>query len=128
VIELALDDGYGLSLVPTPWSEEGAQGAGIPSLRQLGHDEGAGGRGRGMNGTHRSDGIWIATGPGAESLPGPDRLDRVAPWLADAMGLAWESSTSEAGGDPNSGREAAPYDDEEEAMVAERLRALGYLE
>jgi hypothetical protein len=37
------------------------------------------------------------------------------------MGLAW--TTPEG-----AGRKAVAYDDEEEAMVAERLRALGYLE
>jgi predicted AlkP superfamily phosphohydrolase/phosphomutase len=127
VVELALDDGYGLSLVPTPWSEGGVQGAGIPSLRVLAEADGAGGRGRGMNGTHRSDGIWIATGPGADAAEPPVRLDRVAPWLADAMGLAWDDSRSAIGG-PGSGRQAVAYEDAEEAMVAERLRALGYLE
>jgi predicted AlkP superfamily phosphohydrolase/phosphomutase len=127
VIELALDDGYGLSLVPTPWAEGGVQGAGIASLRVLGSHESAGGRGRGMNGTHRSDGIWIATGPGADAREAPTRLDRVAPWLAGAMGLAWNDSGATTDG-PGSERDAVAYDDEEEAMVAERLRALGYLE
>jgi predicted AlkP superfamily phosphohydrolase/phosphomutase len=127
VIELALDDGYGLSLVPTPWAEGGDQGSGIPSLRVLASHESAGGRGRGMNGTHRSDGIWIATGPGADTREAPTRLDRVAPWLAHAMGLAWEDSEAGSAG-LGSGRDAVVYDEEEEAMVAERLRALGYLE
>jgi predicted AlkP superfamily phosphohydrolase/phosphomutase len=127
VIELALDAGYGLSLVPTPWAEGGAQGAGIPAVRVLGKDETAGGRGRGMNGTHRSDGIWIATGPGADRFDAPSRLERVAPWLARAMGLAWDGSQP-ATQAPGSGRDGVTYDDEEEAMVAERLRALGYLE
>ncbi len=121
VVELALDAGYGLSLVPTPWSEGGEQGVGIPSLRILGPNETAGGRGRGMNGTHRSEGIWIAVGPGAQSREAPARLTQVAAWLAEAMGLAWTSPD-------DTRREAVPYDDEEEAMVAERLRALGYLD
>ncbi len=121
VVELALDAGYGLSLVPTPWSEGGDQGAGIPSLRILAADDSAGGRGRGMNGTHRNEGIWITTGPGALERDAPERLSQAAPWLAEAMGLAWTST-------PTSGRDFVAYDDEEEAMVAERLRALGYLE
>ncbi|MFK7895456.1 MAG: alkaline phosphatase family protein [Myxococcota bacterium] len=140
LVELALDEGHGLSLVPTPWAEGGAQGEGIPALRTLGSEAYGGGRGRGMNGTHRSEGIWIATGPGADQQPAPERLARVAPWLANAMGLAWveRGSTSEArgrndarddaGGGPPAGRESQPYSEEEEAMVAERLRALGYLE
>jgi predicted AlkP superfamily phosphohydrolase/phosphomutase len=136
VVELALDAGHGLSLVPTPWAEGGPQGEGIPALRILDAGAYGGGRGRGMNGTHRSDGIWIATGPGAGQRPAPSRLSRVAPWLAHAMGLAWadggsdEAGTDEAPGGPGSGsgRENQPYSEEEEAMVAERLRALGYLE
>lgn len=127
VFELALDAGYGLSLVATPWADGGRQGAGIPSVARIEASDGAGGRGRGMNGTHRGCGIWIASGPGAESLAPPERLARVAPWLARAMGLAWDAP-HDASPDAASRREAVAYDDEEEAMVAERLRALGYLE
>ncbi len=126
VIELALDGRHGLSLVPTPWSEGGRQGAGIPSVRVLETADHAGGRGRGMNGTHRNDGIWIASADAHRALPpAPTRLSRVAPWLASAMGLAWEAS-----GEEDACRDANPvaYDDDEEQMVAERLRALGYLE
>jgi hypothetical protein len=41
------------------------------------------------------------------------------------MGLAWDAS-----GEEDALRDANPvaYDDDEEQMVAERLRALGYLE
>jgi predicted AlkP superfamily phosphohydrolase/phosphomutase len=137
VLELALDAGYGLSLVPTPWAEGGAQGEGIDSIRTLDRETLGGGRGRGMNGTHRSDGIWIASrAEGADEAGGskgappqapPTRLDRVAPWLARAMGLAWDTPDQEVRGD-RSAREAIDYDADEEAMVAERLRALGYLE
>jgi len=154
VLELALDGGHGLSLVPTPWSEGGAQGEGIPAIRCLPPEAWGGGRGRGMNGTHRSDGIWIATaagtaaGVGARSgagrgagsegsagaglSPPPASLVDVAPWLARAMGLAW-AAPDEAAGDAATGSDgttgpAVEYDAEEEAMVAERLRALGYLE
>ncbi len=137
VIELALDRGYGLSLVPTPWAEGGVQGAGIPSVRQLGPSELAGGRGRGMNGTHRNAGIWIAVGPTLP--PPPGGLVGVAPWLAATMGLAWPTAEPDRHGSEGDeariacehveGDEARiDYDDAEEAMVAERLRALGYLE
>ena len=80
-----------------------------------------------MNGTHRSLGIWIAVGPGSRTLGVPERLQEVAPWLARAMGLAWDAPPTAKRGS-GSGRDAVAYDDEEEAMVAERLRALGYLE
>ncbi|MBY0395701.1 MAG: alkaline phosphatase family protein, partial [Thermoleophilia bacterium] len=65
VLELALDQGHGLSLVPTPWSLGGRDGEGIPSVRTLAPDEFAGGRGRGMNGTHRGQGIFIDCGAGS---------------------------------------------------------------
>jgi predicted AlkP superfamily phosphohydrolase/phosphomutase len=127
VVELALDSGHGLSLVPTPWSEGGSQGEGIPSVRVLPPEACAGGRGRGMNGTHRSRGIWIATGRGTEGTRAPSNLAGVAPWLARVMGLAWAPPIG-ARADVEGGRLAIAYDEEEEAMVAERLRALGYLE
>ena len=75
-----------------------------------------------MNGTHRQNGIWICSDPPDADGP-PSRLGAVAPWLAGAMGLAWEGLDTSAGAhDPQA------YDEDEEAMVAERLRALGYLE
>jgi hypothetical protein len=87
-----------------------------------------------MNGTHRSHGIWIATEAGAAAAPAPPpaSLVDVAPWLARSMGLAW-AAPDEADGDAATGSDgttgpAVEYDAEEEAMVAERLRALGYLE
>jgi predicted AlkP superfamily phosphohydrolase/phosphomutase len=122
VIELALDGGYGLSLVPTPWSDPR-----VGSVRSLRDDELAGGRGRGMNGTHRPAGVWIATGAAADWLDpssGPS-LDVVAPALARALGLP--DQREDDGGD----MDAIPrsvYTAEEEARVAARLRALGYLE
>ena len=121
VVELALDGGYGLSLVPTPWAEGGGQGAGIPALRTLAIEDAAGGRGRGMNGTHRNEGIWISVGPGTQDQEAPARLTQAAPWIARAMGLDWTSSES-------TGQEPVAYQESEQAMVAERLRALGYLE
>lgn len=135
IFELALDAGHGLSLVPTPWTsaehvrgQSGASGH-MASVRTLDPAEYAGGRGRGMNGTHRRNGIWIAR-PAARGAALPDappaRLSQVAPWLAEAMGLAWETGLEHTSGDPDGGDFA--YDAEEEDMVAERLRALGYLE
>ena len=128
ILELALDDGHGLSLVPTPWAEGGAQGAGIPSVRVLDPVDHAGGRGRGMNGTHRNAGIWVADATDRDAPAAPSRLTGVAPWLAEAMGLAWKAPNSGLREETSDGPPAVAYDDEEEAMVAERLRALGYLE
>jgi len=121
VVELALDAGYGLSLVQTPWN------SGEPeSVRTLGDDELGGGRGRGMNGTHRPDGLWLATGPGARELVtgAAPALADVAPALMRAMGVPWDDDRRAAA----RGRERVDYTPEEEALVAERLRDLGYLE
>jgi predicted AlkP superfamily phosphohydrolase/phosphomutase len=121
VVELGLDAGYGLSLVSTPWHapETG-------SLRRLDSFEYGGGRGRGMNGTHRPDGIWLACGEGAAPLPtdATPRLEDVAPTLLAALGVAWDGALD---GDVLGGPPRA-YDAEEEALVAQRLRRLGYLE
>jgi predicted AlkP superfamily phosphohydrolase/phosphomutase len=120
VIEAADDSGYGLSFVPTPWADP-ASG----SLRTLGSDELGGGRGRGMNGTHRPDGIWIAAGPGlrAEAHVGRMNIESVAPTLLALRGLRLDSDAGSTGASVN----AEPYSAEEEAIVAARLRALGYL-
>jgi predicted AlkP superfamily phosphohydrolase/phosphomutase len=119
VLELAEDEGYGLSLVTTPWQDRESA-----SVRRLADYELGGGRGRGMNGTHRRDGIWIAHGegglaPGAAAHPA---LRDAAPTLLAAMGIPSESEGAPAPPGPR------PYTPEEEAQVAARLRALGYLE
>jgi predicted AlkP superfamily phosphohydrolase/phosphomutase len=121
VVELALDQGYGLSLVATPWSDPD-----VASLRTLGADELAGGRGRGMNGVHRPDGVFLATGRGAGALPLPASIEQVAPALLAAMGVAPDAPADTG---PGAGPPAArPYSEAEERIVAERLRHLGYLE
>ncbi len=116
VVELGLDAGYGLSLVPTRWSDASRSAVRVREGEAL-----AGGRGSGMNGTHRPDGVLLATGPGSEALAGVRALSQLAPACLRAMGVAW------ADGDAVTGRRA-PYTDEEAAEVAARLRALGYLE
>ncbi len=124
VVELAEDGGYPLVVVPTPWSADRPD-----PVRLLAEDELAGGRGRGTNGTHRRHGIWIADAHGAAPwtrLPEPAHLCSVAPALAAALGLAWERREGDASG-MDSGRRL-DYTAEEEEAVANRLRALGYLE
>jgi hypothetical protein len=121
VVELALDAGYGLSLVQTPWSNRK-----VESVRTLEPGEFSGGRGRGMNGTHRPLGAWIATGAGARNLddtPEPS-LEDIAPTLMRAMGVSWDD---EFDGTARFSERMA-YTADEEAIIAERLRDLGYLE
>ena len=82
-----------------------------------------------MNGTHRPDGVWIAHGERAVAPAGAGHphLRDVAPTLLAALGVAWESPG--AGPDGSDGqRERLAYSEAEEALVAQRLRALGYLE
>jgi hypothetical protein len=121
VVELALDAGYGLSLVPTPWDS-----AFTGSLRTLEPGELAGGRGRGMNGTHRPEGVLLAVGEGAQALQadGAVRLEDVAPTLLAALGVEPDPSLDgvSLAGPPRA------YGPEEERLVADRLRRLGYLE
>ena len=118
VVELASDAGYGLSLVPTPWTRGDDSSVTTLSDHELG-----GGRGRGMNGTHRQDGVWIAHGVGARAPRDAEhpRLSDAAPALLAALGLAWDANDAAA-------PRPSPYSAEEEAQVAARLRALGYLE
>jgi hypothetical protein len=116
VVELGLDAGYGLSLAPTP--RAGTTGA----VTLLSGPELAGGRGRGMNGTHRPEGVWIEHGTGAPAFPaGQAALADASAAILRAMGVA----PGAAGAGP-----AAPraYTRAEQAIVAERLRRLGYLE
>lgn len=114
VFELALEDGYAHSLVATPWERPG-----LGSLRTLLADEFAGGRGRGMNGTHRSDGIWLDATGAAER---PTGIADVASAVLRVLGLDARPGNGERQ------RPALSYSAEEEARVANRLRALGYLE
>jgi predicted AlkP superfamily phosphohydrolase/phosphomutase len=118
VLELGHERGYLHSLVATRWDRP-ANGA----LRTLEDDEVGGGRGRGMNGTHRRNGIWLATQPTSER---PASIVQVAAVVLRALGIE-----ADAAGDADTGGRSVasvPYSAEEEALVAARLRALGYLE
>lgn len=120
VFELALENGYAHSIVATPWDR-----AALAASRTLEAHELAGGRGRGMNGTHRRDGVWIAAGGDASwRRAAPASIEAVAARALEALDLA---DVADAGADgPDSA--PLPYSAEEEARVAARLRALGYLE
>jgi predicted AlkP superfamily phosphohydrolase/phosphomutase len=118
VVELAERDGYGLALVPTPWRE----GAG-PSVRRLGDAELAGGKGRGMNGVHTPDGIWIQTGTEVRGALGSASIVDTAPTLLRAMGIGFETLDGGA-----FGTASRAYSPAEEALATEQLRRLGYLE
>ena len=81
-----------------------------------------------MNGTHRPDGIFVAIGDDPEGVASEAAtrsrlgLADVAPTLLRIMDVRGEGDASATL------PERLDYTDEEDAMVAERLRALGYLE
>jgi predicted AlkP superfamily phosphohydrolase/phosphomutase len=122
VVELALEDGYAHSLVPTPWGD----GSPPEPVRTLEDDELAGGRGRGMNGTHRPEGILIAAGGdlGPVAAGAPASIVDVAPTVLNALGIESEAIFD---GIPLQPVPVA-YTPEQEERVAARLRSLGYLE
>jgi predicted AlkP superfamily phosphohydrolase/phosphomutase len=136
LLELADVDGYSPSCLRSP-------GPG-PALRRLPSSEHGAGKGGGMNGAHRRDGLFVLAGSGVRSageLPAADIVD-VLPTLLALTGvpvpagldghpmkaaLATPPSFApepvrERGGPPR------PYGEGEEADVAARLMALGYLE
>ncbi len=116
VLELAAPGGYGLALVPTPWSESGA------SVRTLAAGELAGGKGRGLNGVHTREGVWIHAGAGApRGALAPARIPDAAPTILAALGLPFEALDGAA-------LTRRAYTAEEEARVARQLRRIGYLE
>jgi predicted AlkP superfamily phosphohydrolase/phosphomutase len=131
LLELALEDGYSQVCLPTTPDVRA-------SVRRLRRDEFVGGKGGGMNGSHRPEGVWVLAGAGI--TPGPwqdaDIVD-VAPTVMHLAGLpigAWMDGTLLPGvaGVPDvaaalgdwSVPPAAPSADGE---VWRRLAGLGYL-
>ena len=121
VVELGTEAGYALSLVATPW-------AGAPeAVRWLEAHELAGGRGRGMNGTHRAEGVWIACDPHATDVQAPASMMETHARVLAAMGLSLTVGPADGPGSGTSG-ETGAYTEEEQDEIRERLRRLGYLE
>ena len=135
LLELAAVDGYSASCLRSP-------GPG-PALRRLRPEEHGGGKGRGMNGAHRREGLFVLAGAGvrpAGALPAADIVD-VLPTLLSLAGLpvpdgldgapiaAALADAPRGGPDPVRAIPVErPFDDDESADVADRLAALGYLE
>jgi predicted AlkP superfamily phosphohydrolase/phosphomutase len=118
VIELGLEAGYALSLVATPWQEE------PEPVRTLADHECAGGRGRGMNGTHRPEGVWVEWPSPKAPLAPPGSIVETHERVLRALGLGDVPSA----GDATAPEPRAPYDDADEAEIRDRLKRLGYLE
>jgi len=141
ILDLELRDGYSYSCL----SSLGGQ---RPAIRKLSRQECAGGRGRGLNGTHRHDGLFVAS---AGIFPGIGRIDGVgiadlAPTLLALLGIEipgfMDGRVVEAmlregivvrragavASDEGPPQGERPYDAAEERDVARRLAALGYLD
>lgn len=125
ILELALENGYS----HTPLRARGG-----PSFRRLAPSEYLGGKERGMNGTHRDPGVLFLSEPASIQGAG---LQDIAPTVLAAMavpappmeGRALLGDLPGAGATPsNFTAQPSPYTPEEEALIEERLRALGYFE
>ncbi len=132
VIELALEDGYSFPCLPTAPSE-------TRSVRRLERREHVAGKGGGMNGSHRAEGLWVLAGRGVHPMPhtGASIVD-VAPSILHLAGLAVPSwmdgrvlpgiSGPVAIADDDPAFPVTEPADDHEAELRRRLHALGYLE
>ena len=124
IIEAALEAGYSPSCLRSA--------PGGPAFRRIRPDEALGGKEQGMNGTHRDTGILLLSEPSASASA--SLLDIAPTVLAclEVAGPAMEGHSllgptkNQSAGDRD--RLMVPYTEEEEAIVAERMRALGYFE
>lgn len=123
ILELALENGYSYSCL---------RSRGGPAFRRVGPEEYFGGKERGMTGNHRCAGVLFLSEP--VSAETASLLD-IAPTVLAKLGvtgppmegrplLGTEYGVKEMSTD----RAEQPCTPEEEAVIAERLRALGYLE
>ncbi|MBX3178878.1 MAG: alkaline phosphatase family protein [Candidatus Hydrogenedentes bacterium] len=124
VLELALEDGYSHSCLRSA--------PGGPAFRRIRPEEAIGGKERGMNGTHRDPGVLLLSSPVAAKSAS---LADIAPTVLSVLGascppldgrpLIGAAAAGDAAARP---AWAAPYTPEEEAIIATRMRALGYFE
>jgi predicted AlkP superfamily phosphohydrolase/phosphomutase len=123
VLELALEDGYSHSCL---------RSRGGPAFRRIRQDEVFGGKERGMTGNHRPTGVLFLSKPTPASGA---RLEDIAPTILAELGVPGPpmDGTSllepEAGrADATNGRSEKSYTPEQEQIIEDRLRGLGYLE
>jgi predicted AlkP superfamily phosphohydrolase/phosphomutase len=136
LLELAATAGYSPSCLRSAGSG--------PALRRLAPAEHGAGRGRGLNGAHRRDGMFLFSGPGvrAAGAGAPAEIVDILPTLLALGGLGlplgldgapiasvlerptiWEPDPL-----PETRRPPRPYGEVESHEIAARLESLGYLE
>jgi predicted AlkP superfamily phosphohydrolase/phosphomutase len=131
VLELHTEDGYSFPCLPTTPAE-------TRSIRRLAVREYVAGKGGGMNGSHRSEGMWVLAGPQVTALPTCEAaIVDVAPSVLHLAGLAvpsWmdgqllpgiDGPVRIANEEPVAADDLA--DQDHEAELRRRLHALGYL-
>ncbi len=124
VLELELEQGYSYSCLRSS--------PGCSSFRRIRPEERLGGKERGMTGNHRQNGILLLSEKPTRHTAS---LEDVAPTVLDYLGVSGPPmdgqsllggvtmpSAEKLGGEP------VPYTAEQEKMLEERLRALGYWE
>jgi len=123
VLDLELEDGYSHSCL---------RSRGGPAFRRIAADEHLGGKERGMNGTHRPAGIFFLSEAGAAWA---GQIEDIAPTVLAVMGVpgpAMDGTPLVGVGETDERRyDSAPesgYTAEEEKVVEQRLRDLGYFE
>lgn len=123
VLELAYENGYAYSCL---------RARGGPSFRRIGPEEYAGGKERGMNGSHRPEGVLLLSERCRAARAG---LEDIAPTVLAALDVPappmdgrplW--GATENAPPANVEVEMQPYTDEETREIEDRLRALGYFE
>ncbi len=125
VLEMALENGYSYTCLRSA--------PGCPPVRGLMPEERMGGKERGTAGTHRGAGVLFLSEK-TEAVSA--RLEDVAPTILKVVGVEGPRMDGHsllgregAGGVPSPFRTVEqPYSEEEEAIIAARLRALGYHE
>jgi predicted AlkP superfamily phosphohydrolase/phosphomutase len=78
-----------------------------------------------LSGDHRPEGVYVMAGPAVEVSAGPEiQLADFPHHIMDALGLSDDPEWARAGITDL----GSPYSEEEERLVEERLRGLGYLD
>ncbi len=143
VLESALENGYSYAWLPSTGDESA-------SVRPLAPTEYVAGKGGGMNGSHRTDGLWALAGPAVAAraratasitdvaptvlhlagLPVPSWMDgRLLAGVAGMAVIADDAIADVATIDDAAARACAPHVDDgsEDDELWRRLAALGYL-